>query len=176
MKTLLILLTTLTILSGCASSPKMEEFANDPEGMWEQGKKYAEKGEKLIIDGEKALEASRKQLREGEAMIQSGSDAIIKARQDYQLEVTRIGGSSSPKEIEYEAERLQAIGERWEDAIESVKKGNALVAKSKANQTKAQQKIKEGREIAEIGANFIRNSQRMKLNLPLLDAPESMTR
>ncbi|MDU0355208.1 hypothetical protein RS130_16040 [Paraglaciecola aquimarina] len=122
------------------------------------------------------MEASRKQLREGEALIQTGSETIIVARQDYQLEVTRIGGSSSPKEVEYEAKRLQAIGERWEDGIESVKEGNALIAKSKVSQTKAQQKVKEGRQIAETGANFIRNSQRMKLNLPLLEAQDSTIR
>ncbi|MDU0355207.1 hypothetical protein RS130_16035 [Paraglaciecola aquimarina] len=55
MKTLFIVLAAIVGLLGCASSPKMEDFANNPDGMWEQGKKYAEQGEKLIIEGEKGF-------------------------------------------------------------------------------------------------------------------------
>lgn len=168
MKKLLILIISATFLTACVSTPKLGNYANDPNGMWEQGKKYSEKGEKLIIKGEKTLEKSRTELREGEALIQIASDTIIRSRQSYQLESQQIGASTSPKEIQYEADRLTAIGDKWEDAIDDVKKGNSMITKSKKLQTEAQAMIKEGRELVETGSNFIRNSQRMRLELPLL--------
>ena len=143
MKKLLILIISATFLTACVSTPKLGDYANDPNGMWEQGKKYSEKGEKLIIKGEKTLEKSRTELREGEALIQIASDTIIRSRQSYQLESQQIGASTSPKEIQYEADRLTAIGDKWEDAIDDVKKGNSMITKSKKLQTEAQAMIKE---------------------------------
>lgn len=171
MKQILILTFTTFLLAACSNVPNLDDYAHDPDAMWEQGKKQSNKGEKLIIKGEKLLEQSRQEFREGEELIQLSSDAILKARQDYQLEATRIGDSTSPKEIEFEADRLIFIGEKWEDAIDDVKKGNAMVEKSKQRQTEAQAYIKEGREAVELGSNFIRNSQRLRLSIPLLDSP-----
>ena len=173
MNNILLLVVVSLFIAACSTTPKLTDYSNDPTAMWEQGIKLSDKGEKLIIKGEKALEASRKELREGEALIQSGSEMVIRARQSYQLEAARIGGSSSPKEIEYEAERLTSIGDKWEDAINDIKKGNKMVAKSKEMQTDAQAYVKEGRELVESGSNFIRNSQRMRLEIPLLPAPDS---
>jgi hypothetical protein len=173
MKHILLIALTSFFIAACSTTPKMSDFSNDPDAMWEQGKKQSDKGEKLIVRGESTLEKSRKILREGEALIQLGSDTIIRSREEYQLEASKIGGSSSPKEVEFEAKRLMAIGDKWEDAIADVKKGNSMVAKSKTIQSEAQALIKEGRELVEVGSNFIRNSQRMRLNIPLLDAPAS---
>ena len=168
-----IMLISFLVLafSGCNSTADISDFANNPDGMWQEGKKQSEKGEKLIIKGEKVLEDARTMLREGESMIQSGTERILRARQDYQNAATQIGGSSSPKEVEFEADKLNDIGERWEDAIDSVKKGNSMVTKSKTMQTKAQAQIQEGHQLIETGSNFIRNSQRMRMNVPLLPAP-----
>ena len=168
MKKFLILMISASLLTACISTPKLSDYANNPNGMWEQGKKYSDKGEKLIIKGEKTLEKSRSELREGEALIQEASDTIIRSRQSYQIESQKIGTSTSPKEIQYEADRLSAIGDKWEDAIDDVKKGNAIVTKSVKLQSEAQAMLKEGRELVETGSNFIRNSQRMRLQLPLL--------
>ena len=171
MKNLLLIAFCGVFLAACSTTPKLADYSNDPDAMWDQGKKQSDKGEKLIVKGESLLEKSRKELREGEALIQSGSDNIIRARQEYQLEASKMGSSSSPKEVEFEADRILAIGEKWEDAIAAVKKGNAMVTKSKKMQSEAQDIIKEGRQLVELGSNFIRNSQRMRLNVPLLDAP-----
>lgn len=171
MKTIFLVSVLVLIISGCSSTPKIEDYANNPDGMWQEGKKLSDKGEKLIVKGEKALEESRAELREGEALIQSGTDRIIRARQDYQIEATQIGRSSNPEEVEFEADKLNAIGERWEDAIDDVKKGNSMVAKSRKMQAKAQEQVREGRQFIEAGSNFIRNSQRLRMNVPLLDAP-----
>ena len=173
MKQLFIIILAAVLVVGCSSVPDMNEMANDPDKMWEEGKKISERGEKLIVKGEKNLEEARSTLREGEGLIQSGTENILKARQDYQTAVTQFGGSSSPKEVEFEADKLAAIGERWEDAIDDVKKGNSMVAKSKTMQDKAQAQIREGRELVETGSTFIRNSQRLRLNVPLLDAPKT---
>lgn len=43
-----------------------------------------------------------------------------------------------------------------------------MVTKSVKLQSEAQAMLKEGRELVETGSNFIRNSQRMRLQLPLL--------
>lgn len=168
MKKIFIISVLVALVSACSSTPNLEDYANDPDGMWQEGKKLSEKGEKLISKGESTLEDARKELREGEILIQSGTDAIIRARQDYQNEATLIGNSSTPQEVEFEAEKLNAIGERWEDAIDDIKKGNNMVSKSKKLQTKAQEQISEGRRLVEKGAGFIRNSQRIRLNVPLL--------
>ena len=45
-----------------------------------------------------------------------------------------------------------------------------MVTKSKKMQTKAQEQVKEGRLLVESGSNFIRNSQRLRMNVPLLPA------
>ena len=168
MKKIFIMGLLVTLVAACSSTPKLEDYTNNPDGMWQEGKKLSEKGEKLISKGEKTLEDAREELREGEKLIQSGTDTIIRARQDYQNEATVIGHSSTPQEVEFEAEKLNAIGERWEDAIDDIKKGNAMVAKSKKLQTKAQEQVSEGRQLVEKGAGFIRNSQRLRLNVPLL--------
>ena len=87
--TLLIGLIVLA-LSGCTTTPDISTFANDPDGMWQEGKKLSEKGENLIVKGEKGLENARKELREGEALIQSGTEGILRARQEYQNEAQQI--------------------------------------------------------------------------------------
>ena len=173
MKTIVLVSLLVLAITGCVSTPDISDYANNPDGMWKEGKKLSEKGEKLIIKGEKALEQARTELRDGEALIQSGTERILRARQDYQTEAMQIGNSSSPNEVEFEASKLSAIGDRWEDAIDDVKKGNSMITRSKTMQTKAQEQIREGRELVETGSNFIRNSQRLRMNVPLIDAPVS---
>lgn len=173
MKKIILMSLMVLLISGCSTTPKIEDYTNNPDGMWQEGKKLSEKGEKLIIKGEKALEDARTELREGEAYIQSGTERILRARQDYQATSLQIGSSTSPKEVEFEANKLNAIGERWEDAVNDVKKGNAKMAKSKTMQIKAHDQIKEGRELVENGSSFIRNSQQLKMNSTLTVAPSN---
>ncbi|WP_077339165.1 hypothetical protein [Pseudocolwellia agarivorans] len=160
----ILLITCLAILfTGCTSTSKLEDYANNPNGMWAEGKKLSEKGEALISKGEKVIENARIKANQGEALIQSSNDAIIRARQDYQLEAAKSGRSTSPKEVEYEAERLAAIGEKWEKAISNVNKGKAAIAQSKKAENEGQEQIEKGRQLVEQGTNFIRNSQKMRL-------------
>lgn len=168
MKHLVLAFVSAVVLLGCSSTPNMESYANDPDRMWEEGKKLSEKGEKLLTKGEKDLEKARAMLREGEGLIQSGTEKIISSKQAYQLAVLQLGASTSPKEIAFEATTLSSIGERWEDAIDDVKNGDSLIEKSKDRQKDALERIKEGQRLIEQGSTFIRNSQRIKLNAPLI--------
>ena len=168
MKYLVLVFASVVILLGCTSTPSMENYTNDPDRMWEEGKKLSERGEKLLTRGEKDLEKARAMLREGEGSIQSGTEKIIAAKQAYQLAVLQLGASTSPKEVAFEATTLSSIGERWEDAINEVRKGNSLIEKSKDRQVEAFECIKEGQQLIEQGSKFIRNSQRIKLNAPII--------
>jgi len=167
MNRIIIITCAALLFTGCATQSKLEDYTNNPSGLWEEGKALSKKGEALIIKGEKTIENARINANKGEALILSGNDAIQRSRQDYQLEATKAGRSSSPKEIEYEAERLASIGENWEDAQDSVKEGNKLIAQSEKKKVEGQQQISNGRKLVEQGTNFIRNSQRMRLEQPL---------
>tara|TARA_R110001599_G_scaffold31766_3_gene105477 strand:- start:378 stop:899 length:522 start_codon:yes stop_codon:yes gene_type:complete len=171
MKHTLPIILLAFLIAGCSSTPKLEDFTNNPNGMWDEGRRLSEKGEKLIMKGEETIEDSRIDANKGEALIQSGSDAITRARQEYTVEVSKIGGSANPKEVQFEAARLNAVGEKWEKAISNVEKGNDLLNKSRKKQAEGQEQIAEGRKLVERGSNFIRNSQRMRLDQPLLTLP-----
>lgn len=165
----ILLITCLALVfAGCTTTAKLEDYTNNPSGLWEKGKALSEKGEALIVKGEKTIENARIDANKGDVLIQSGSDAILRARQDYQMEAAKGGRASSAKEINYEAERLAAIGEKWEAAVASVKKGNKMIADSVKDKAKGEQQILDGRKLVEQGSNFIRNSQRMRLEQPLL--------
>ncbi|XPF93167.1 hypothetical protein ACM9HF_14200 [Colwellia sp. RE-S-Sl-9] len=164
MKHILLITCLAFLFTGCTSTSKLEDYANNPNGMWSEGKKLSEKGEALISKGEKNIEDARISANKGEALIQSSNDAIIRARQDYQLEAAKSGRSTTPQEVEYEAERLEAIGEKWAKAISNVNKGKKAITQSKKTESEGQLQIEKGRQMVEQGTNFIRNSQKMRLD------------
>lgn len=175
MVTALSLLLVAMFVSACAGGSRLRlsdaALSGDPSAMWEEGQKSVQTGEELISKGEKKLEEGRKQIREGEALVDSGNKQVREERQNYQNAVLAGGRSNSPKEVEAEAKRLRAIGNRWEDAIDDIKQGNKLVDKGNKNIDRGQAEIRDGRKLLEQGSTLMRNSQRAKLGEDLLPMP-----
>ena len=97
MKYLVLVFASVVILLGCTSTPSMENYTNDPDRMWEEGKKLSERGEKLLTRGEKLqvsaltkakfLLISGKPIGEpiarGGPFVMNTKEEILKAVQDY---------------------------------------------------------------------------------------------
>lgn len=158
----------LFLLAGCATDFGRSGVSNaalvgNTEAMWKDGQRAVERGEALIGSGEKKLAAGQKKVRDGEAMISQGNSKVTQSRLDYQAAAVTSGGSSNPREIQFEARRLRAIGDRWQDAIEEIKAGNSLLLKGNEEISKAQSDIREGRALIESGSTLMRNAQRSRL-------------
>lgn len=158
----------LILVSGCAADFGRSGISNaalvgNTEAMWRDGQQAVERGEALISKGEKRLAQGRKKIRDGEAMISQGNGKVTQSRQDYQAAAAVAGASSNPDEIDYEAKRLRAIGDRWQDGVEEIKKGNQLVVKGNKDISTAQAEIREGRALIESGSTLMRNAQRARL-------------
>ncbi len=148
----------MIFLTGCAADLGRSGISNaalvgDTEAMWK--------------DGQQAVER-------GEALISQGNSKVAQSRQDYQAAAVISGASSNPKEIEFEAKRLRAIGDRWQDAIDEIKEGNQLISKGTSEISAAQSEVREGRALVESGSTLMRNAQRKRLGVkPLPSAPQS---
>ena len=164
-------------LGACAGGSKVRlsdaALSGNPSAMWEEGQKSVQAGEALVSKGEKRLAEGRKQIRDGEAFIDTGNRQVRLERQNYQKAVLAGGQSTSPKEVEAEAKRLRAIGDRWEAGINDIKKGNNLVKKGNKNIDRGQAEIREGRQLLEQGSTLMRNSQRTKEGATLLPMPSA---
>ena len=148
-------------------------LAGNTEAMWKDGQQAVARGEALIGKGEKRLAQGQKKIRDGEALISQGNNKVAQSRQDYQAAAVTSGASSNPKEIEFEAKRLRAIGDRWQDAIDEIKDGNQLVSKGTNEISTAQSDIREGRALVESGSTLMRNAQRSRMgDKPLPPAPQ----
>ena len=88
MKYLVLVFASVVILLGCTSTPSMENYTNDPDRMWEEGKKLSERGEKLLTRGEKDLEKARAMLREGEGS--DGQFGLASATEPSHASPTRV--------------------------------------------------------------------------------------
>ena len=172
-------LIALIFVSGCAADLGRTGISNaalagNTEAMWKDGEQAVTRGEALIGKGEKRLAQGQKKIRDGEAMISQGNSKVAQSRQDYQAAAVTSGASSNPKEIEFEAKRLRAIGDRWQDAINEIKDGNQLVSKGTTEISTAQSEIREGRALLESGSTLMRNAQRSRLgDKPLPSVPQS---
>ena len=158
----------LSLLAGCAADIGRAGISNaaltgNTEAMWKDGQRAVDSGEALVSKGEKRLAEGQKKVRDGEAMISQGNSNVMQSRQDYQAAAAISGSSSNPKEIEFEAKRLRAVGDRWKNAIEEIKDGNRLVLKGNEEISKAQSEIREGRALLESGSTLMRNAQRARL-------------
>lgn len=173
------LLLALLIGTGCAADLGRTGISNaalvgNTDAMWKDGEQAVERGEALIRKGEKRLAQGQKKIRDGEAMISEGNSKVTQSRQDYQAAAATSGVSSIPKEIELEAKRLRAIGNRWQVAIDEIKDGNKLVSKGNKDISTAQSEIREGRALVQSGSTLMRNAQRSRMgNKPLPPAPQS---
>ena len=169
----------MLFLTACAADLGRSGISNaalvgDTEAMWKDGQQAVERGEALIAKGEKRLARGQKKIRDGEALISQGNSKVAQSRQDYQAAAAISGASSNPKEIEFEAKRLRAIGDRWQDAIDEIKEGNQLISKGTSEISAAQSEIREGRALVESGSTLMRNAQRKRLGVkPLPSAPQS---
>lgn len=165
-------LIILLLISGCASQSNFRlsdaALAGDPSAMWKEGQKSVDTGEALVANGENRLTAGRKQVREGEAMIRSGNQDVLLARNEYQDAAAAGGASLTPKQVAAEAKGLQIIGDRWEDSIKKIRRGNELVDKGNRSIDKGQSEIREGRALMESGSDLMRNSQRSRLGQKML--------
>lgn len=176
-RTTSILLLAAILVSACAGGSKVRlsdaALSGDPSAMWAEGQKSVQTGEDLVSKGEKRLAEGRKQIRDGEVSIDAGNRQVRQERQNYQNAVLAGGRSSTPTEVDAEAKRLRAIGNRWEDAIDEIKKGNKLVDKGNKNIDRGQAEIREGRKLLEQGSTLMRNSQRARTGAKLLPVPEA---
>jgi hypothetical protein len=171
---LIALLSTLIIVSGCASTGdgiSDAAHSGDPAAMARDGAKLNSQGKELVKDGESLLIDGRKQVRDGEAMVSNGSSLVTNARFEYKDVAQASGNANTPKAVDAEAKRLRAIGDRWEKAIDTIRDGNELVEKGNKNIEKAQADIRKGRQMMERGSALVRNSERIRFNEALLPVP-----
>ncbi len=172
-------LASAVLLHGCASTGNGVSDAalsGDPIAMGKDGTKLNTRGAELVKDGEKLLIKGRKQVRDGDAMVQNGSSLVTNSRFEYK-DIANAGGSAStPDTVAKEAKRLKAIGERWEDAIDTIRDGNSLIDKGNKNIDEAQSSIRRGRQMMERGSALVRNSERARLGEILLPVPERLSR
>ena len=174
-KIMAVILISLPLVGGCTSGSKVRlsdsALAGEPSAMWEEGKKSVESGEALVSKGEKRLNTGRKQVRDGEAMIGKGHQSVLIARQEYQDASSAAGTSLTPKAVTAEAKHLKAIGKRWGNSIDQIRRGNELVEKGNKHIDKGQSEVREGRALMESGSTLMRNSQRSRLGEKLLPVP-----
>lgn len=171
----ILLLLSATFIGGCASkglSVSDAALSGDPTAMARDGATLNTRGAKLIKDAEKRLIEGRKQLRDGEAMVQSGSTRVTNSRFEYKDLANASGNATSPGAVAEEAKKLRTVGNRWEDAIESIRDGNKLVDKGNKTIAGAQEDIRKGRQMMEQGSTLVRNSARIGYNQALLPMPE----
>ena len=167
-------LIALYVLSGCNTTGdgiSDEALAGDPAAMLADGSRLNTRGAELVAKGESRLAEGRQQVRDGERQIEAGTASVAAARSEYRQNAGRGGQANSPKGVESEAKELRAIGNRWEDAIEEIRKGNALVDKGNKNIDRGQSEIREGRLMMERGSALVRNSERIRLGDTLLEVP-----
>jgi exonuclease VII small subunit len=161
----------LLALAGCASKGigiSEAALSGDPLAMAAEGAKLNNDGAKLVQDAEKRLVEGRKQVRDGEAQVQDGSTRVTNARFEYK-DLSEAGGKAKdPDAVSKEAKKLKAAGKRWEDAIETIKKGNTQISKGNKTIEKAQADIRKGRQMMERGSVLVRNSARTRLDTDLL--------
>ena len=166
----------LFVLVGCAAGfdrggVSEAALAGNTEAMWKDGQQAVVRGEALIAKGEKRLAQGYKKIRNGEAAISQGNRKVAQARQEYQAAAAAAGASSTPVEVDYEAKRLGVIGDRWQEAITEIRKGNELVGKGNNEVSTAQSEIREGRALLESGSTLMRNAQRARLGDKPLPSP-----
>ncbi len=143
-------------------------LSGNPIAMERDGARLNSRGAELVKDGEKMLARGRKQIREGEAFVQSGGTLVRNSRFEYREQSSATGRASTPESVAKEAKRLRAIGKDWEDGIDTIRKGNALVKNGNKNIENGQSAIRRGREMLERGSTLIRNSQRARFGEDLL--------
>lgn len=170
-----VILISLPLVGGCTSGSKVRlsdsALAGEPSAMWAEGKKSVETGEALVSKGEKRVATGRSQIVDGEAMISRGNRDVLAIRREYQNASSAGGVSLTPGQVAAEAKRLKAIGNRWEDAIKKIRRGNELIEKGNKTIDKGRSEIREGRMLMESGSTLMRNSQRSRLGEKLLPVP-----
>ena len=171
------LLASSMLIHGCASTGdgvSDAALSGDPAAMERDGAKLNTRGANLVKDGEKLLIRGRKQVRDGEAMVQNGSTLVTNSRSEYNDLASVSGSAANPDTVTQEAKELRAIGKRWNDAIDTIREGNALVKKGNDNINEAQSFIRNGRQMMERGSALVRNSERIRLGTALLPVPDRL--
>jgi len=115
------------VLAGCAtkgSSISEAALNGDPTAMAAEGARLNTEGATLVREAEARLVTGRKQVRDGEAKVQDGSTRVTNARLEYKDLSAASGKAADPKTVAREAKKIKAAGDRWEDAIDTIKDGN----------------------------------------------------
>lgn len=162
-------------LGGCATSGGVsdEALAGDPTAMLADGSRLNTTGAELVAEGEERIGEGREQVARGEAKIREGNDFVVAARRAY-IDQARISGeAASPRAVEAEARKLREIGDRWQDAIDEIREGNALVDKGNRNIDRGQSETREGRLLMERGSTLVRDGERIRLGSALREASSS---
>lgn len=162
------------LLQGCASTGdgvSDAALSGDPAAMAKDGVNLNSRGAVLLKKGESRLVEGRKQVRDGEAMVINGSTLVTNARFEYKDVAGTSGNAITPELVSSEAKRLRKIGDRWEDAIETIRDGNSLITKGHKNIGEAQSDIRNGRRMMQRGSTLVRNSERTRLDQALLPVP-----
>lgn len=173
-------LSAVLVLTGCASlgSSNVSDAAvsGDPVAMANEGAELNSRGAKMVKNGEALLMKGRKRVRDGEAMVSNGSSLVSNARFEYRDLARATGDATDPKTVSKEAKNLKAAGERWEDAIDTIRDGNKLIDKGNDDIADAQKEIRKGRKLMERGSVMVRNSERLRLEESLLSVPSTSFR
>lgn len=135
-----------------------------PDQMWTKGKLQSQKGENIVTAWQEKRSNGERNVREGETLITDGTNLIEQSRLDYQKLSDKVGESSKPNQVAYEADQFKRIAERWESGIEKIKDGKKLIKKGNKTIKSSQDEIFKGRELIESGSQLMINSQTTKSN------------
>lgn len=153
----LFLIALFGLMLGCSTTGPTQY--NSTEDKWADGKKKSLEGEKIVNSAESDLEKGRKLVREGEDLVTNGSERVTRARDEYQTMARKMGNSSKPDQVTFESQQLKRVAQRWEDAIDDIKKGNTMVKKGNKTIADSQTKIVKGRTLMDTGSQLMMESQ-----------------
>ena len=147
------LLAILT--SGCASgrfssdtqqAVRMDRLGDDARAV-QIGREQSQYGQQLISSGRMRIDAGGEKIRRGERLVERGAGQVAQSRRAYESAVRETAADDS---------RLLRIRERWDEGIDFIRVGNALIGDGRRDVERGQLEVREGRTMIESAATLIR--------------------
>jgi hypothetical protein len=123
---LLEILLLAIVTTGCASgrfssdterAVRMDRTGDDARAV-QIGREQSQYGQQLISAGRMRIDAGGDKIRRGERLIERGAGQVAQSRRAYE---------SAMRETNADESRLLRIRERWDEGIDFIRVGNALI-------------------------------------------------